>query len=118
MRPLRGLQETRVLTREESGVLGFPSRRATSPGSLASQRHPGKIPKVPGRRRGTRGFPAAPRKKKEREKREREASVPAASKSQYEEQNSLHWGPQGLLTLEKAVCCIWIDRGTMLDGFV
>ena len=27
MRPLRGLQETRVATREESGVLGFPSRR-------------------------------------------------------------------------------------------
>ena len=24
-RPLRGLQETRVATREESGVLGFPS---------------------------------------------------------------------------------------------
>ena len=28
---------------------------ATSTGSLASQRHPGKFPKVPGRRRGTRG---------------------------------------------------------------
>ena len=27
MRPLRGLQETRVATREESGVLGVPSRR-------------------------------------------------------------------------------------------
>ena len=27
LRPLRGLQETRVATREESGVLGFPSRR-------------------------------------------------------------------------------------------
>ena len=27
MRPLRGLQETRVATRDESGVLGFPSRR-------------------------------------------------------------------------------------------
>ena len=27
----------------------------------ASQRHPGKFPKVPGRRRGKRGFPAAPR---------------------------------------------------------
>ena len=26
LRPLRGLQETRVATREESGVLGFPSR--------------------------------------------------------------------------------------------
>ena len=32
-------------------------------GSLASQRHPGKFPKVPGRRRGTRGFPAAPRQR-------------------------------------------------------
>ena len=30
MRPLRGLQETRVATREESGVLGFPSRRGLS----------------------------------------------------------------------------------------
>ena len=27
LRPLRGLQETRVATREESGVLGFPTRR-------------------------------------------------------------------------------------------
>ena len=35
MRPLRGLQEPRVATREESGVLGFPSRRGmTSRGSL------------------------------------------------------------------------------------
>ena len=31
--------------------------------SLASQRHPGKFPKVPGRRRGKRGFPAAPRER-------------------------------------------------------
>ena len=31
MRPLRGLQETRVATREESGVLGFPSRRGLTP---------------------------------------------------------------------------------------
>ena len=64
------VQETRVATREESGVLGFPSSPrgeaifrcarpsgvprgpATSTGSLASQRHPGKFPKVPGRRRG------------------------------------------------------------------
>ena len=30
LRPLRGLQETRVATREESGVLGFPSRRGLS----------------------------------------------------------------------------------------
>ena len=31
----RGLQETRVATREESGVLGFPSRRGLTPrGSL------------------------------------------------------------------------------------
>ena len=30
MRPLRGLQETRVATREESGVLGFPSPRPNS----------------------------------------------------------------------------------------
>ena len=28
---LRGLQETRVATREESGVLGFPSRRGLTP---------------------------------------------------------------------------------------
>ena len=35
MRPLRGLQEIRVATREESGVLGFPSRRGLTPrGSL------------------------------------------------------------------------------------
>ena len=35
MRPLRGLPETRVATREEGGVLGFPSRRGLTPrGSL------------------------------------------------------------------------------------
>ena len=31
MRLLRGLQEIRVATQEESGVLGFPSRRALTP---------------------------------------------------------------------------------------
>ena len=31
---------------------GVPRGPATSTGSLASQRHPGKFPKVPGRRRG------------------------------------------------------------------
>ena len=31
MRPLRGHQETRVATREESGVLCFPSRRGLTP---------------------------------------------------------------------------------------
>ena len=37
LRPLKGLQETRVATREESGVLGFPSRRGLTPrGSLAA----------------------------------------------------------------------------------
>ena len=30
MRPLRGLQETRVATREESGVFGFPSLESLS----------------------------------------------------------------------------------------
>ena len=35
MRPLRGLQEIRVMTREESGVFGFPSRKGLTPqGSL------------------------------------------------------------------------------------
>ena len=29
--PLRGLQESRVATREESGVLGFPSRQGLTP---------------------------------------------------------------------------------------
>ena len=36
-----------------------PRVTANSTGSLASQRYPGKFPKVPGRRRGKRGFPAA-----------------------------------------------------------
>ena len=44
-------------------ILAFHSFLSTSTGSLASQRHPGKFPKVPGRRRGTRGFPAAPRQR-------------------------------------------------------
>ena len=35
LRPLRGLEKTRVATREESGVLGLPSRRGLTPrGSL------------------------------------------------------------------------------------
>ena len=34
MRPLRGLQERRVVTREESRVLGFPSRRGLTPRGL------------------------------------------------------------------------------------
>ena len=38
-----------------------PPRPATSTGSLASQRHPGKFPKVPGRRRGRRGSQGASR---------------------------------------------------------
>ena len=42
---------------------GIPRGPATSTGSLASQRHPGKFPKVPGRRRGKRGFPTAPRER-------------------------------------------------------
>ena len=36
--PLRGLQETRVATREESGVLGFPSRRGLTPRAETKQR--------------------------------------------------------------------------------
>ena len=38
LRPLRGLQESRVATREESGVLGFPSRRGLTPGGLGASR--------------------------------------------------------------------------------
>ena len=42
---------------------GVPRGPANSTGSLASQRHPGKFPKIPGRRRGKRGFPAATRER-------------------------------------------------------
>ena len=46
LRPLRGLQETRVATREESGVLGFPSRQGLTPrGSLECNPE---IPAFPG----------------------------------------------------------------------
>ena len=46
LRPLRGLQETRVATREESGILGFPSRRGLTPrGSLECNPE---IPAFPG----------------------------------------------------------------------
>ena len=46
MRPLRGLQETRVATREEGRVLGFPSRRGLTPrGSLECNPE---IPVAPG----------------------------------------------------------------------
>ena len=46
LRPLRGLQEPHVATREESGVLGFPSRRGLTPrGSLECNPE---IPAFPG----------------------------------------------------------------------
>ena len=46
LRPLRGFQETRVASREESGVLGFPSRRGLTPrGSLECNPE---IPAFPG----------------------------------------------------------------------
>ena len=46
LRPLRGLEETRVATREESGILGFPSRRGLTPrGSLECNPE---IPAFPG----------------------------------------------------------------------
>ena len=38
---------------------GVPRGTANSTASLTSQRHPGKVPQVPGRSRGKRGFPAA-----------------------------------------------------------
>ena len=47
MSPLRGLQETRVATREESGVLGFPPEtRPDSPGE------PGGLPSMGSHRVG------------------------------------------------------------------
>ena len=46
LRPLRRFQETRVASREESGVLGFPSRRGLTPrGSLEGNPE---IPAFPG----------------------------------------------------------------------
>ena len=39
----------------------FPSGEPGVSGDFWGSQHPGKFPKVPGRRRGTRGFPAAPR---------------------------------------------------------
>ena len=38
MKPLRGLQEIRVATREESGVLGFPLRRRGGQGPHLAKR--------------------------------------------------------------------------------
>ena len=63
-RDLQAMQEEKALSSRGRGRLrgflelrrpwGFSpeARRGTSTGSLASQRHPGKFPKVPGRRRG------------------------------------------------------------------
>ena len=46
LEPLRGLPETHVATREEGGVLGFPSRRGLTPrGSLECNPE---IPAFPG----------------------------------------------------------------------
>ena len=53
--------------REAALAWASPRGPATSTGSVASQRHPGKFTKVPGRRRGKRGFPAAPRQSKSRD---------------------------------------------------
>ena len=58
---------------------GVPRVPATSTGSLASQRHPCKFPKVPGRRRGTRGFPAAPEKDLEPSQPEGKIGLPRAN---------------------------------------
>ena len=76
MRPLRGLQETRVATREESGVLGFPSRHlglgggswgsvSPRPGTPGARRDPG-VHRALGAQAsqdlwGARGSPASPR---------------------------------------------------------
>ena len=57
MRPLRGLQETRVATREESGVLGFPSRRGLTPRGTEGTRDADLVPvwgRSPG---GGHGYP-------------------------------------------------------------
>ena len=56
-------KDSALLSSRDAGLLEPPERPQGSTGSLASQRHPGKFPKVPGRRRGTRGFPAAPRQR-------------------------------------------------------
>ena len=45
---------------------GFSNLKANNDIFHFTQRHPGKFPKVPGRRRGTRGFPAAPPRKTSR----------------------------------------------------
>ena len=68
MQKQRGsLRFLRPLEMRPSSIAPHPveSREAptNSTVSLSSQRHPGKFPKVPGRRRGTRGFPAAPRQR-------------------------------------------------------
>ena len=62
MKPLRGLQEIRVATREESGVLGFPSRRGLTPrGSLECNPEipafPGEEYEVPDTRLGEVSWP-------------------------------------------------------------
>ena len=62
MKPLRGLQEIRVAIREESGVLGFPSRRGLTPcGSLECNPEipafPGEEYEVPDTRLGEVSWP-------------------------------------------------------------
>ena len=53
LRPLRGLQETRVATREESGVLGFPSREPGVSGDSGALHEGCQVPFCPsGRNRG------------------------------------------------------------------
>ena len=48
-------------TREENRALSIMATNYMI--EAFSNFHPGKFPKVPGRRRGTRGFPAAPRQR-------------------------------------------------------
>ena len=52
------LNNEAFMNQEIAKAFHVPRGPATSTGSLASQRHPGKFPKVPGRRRGTRAINA------------------------------------------------------------
>ena len=90
-----------------------------------SQRHPGKFPKVPGRRRGTRGFPAAPRQSLYASFRRRQwHPIPVLLPGKSHERRSLvgcsPWGHQELDTTERlpfhfSLSCIGEGNGNPLQ---
>ena len=83
-----------------NAVLGCNLRNDRMISVHASQRHPGKFPKVPGRRRGKRGFSAAARERPE-------IKLPTSAGSSKKQESSRKTSISALLTMPKPLI-VWI----------